>query len=108
VSTPQIAGASGSFRVVQASDAKGESDLAKASRHLFWLINKASRPRPSAGKKSQMNDLRCSPAVETRLWKIRNLLYRAVQDSMLKEQGEGLLAVKQAYDDIAALLDELQ
>ncbi len=49
-----------------------------------------------------MNDLRCSPAVETRLWKIRNLLYRAVQDSILKEQGEGLLAVKQAYDDIAA------
>ncbi|MDK4715431.1 hypothetical protein [Rhizobium sp. CNPSo 4039] len=55
-----------------------------------------------------MNDARCSPAVETRLWKIRNLLYRAVQDSILKEQAEGHPAVKQAYEEISALLDQLQ
>lgn len=54
-----------------------------------------------------MNNLNCSPAVETRLWKVRNLLYRAVQETMLDHEGDVRATVKQAYEDLSVLLDEL-
>lgn len=55
-----------------------------------------------------MNDLHCSAVVEERLWTIKNLLYRAVQDTVVDQRADDPAAVKQAYEDISTLLDELQ
>ncbi len=55
-----------------------------------------------------MNELHCSPEVEERLWTIRNLLYRAVQDTIPDQHTDDAAAVKQAYEEITTLLDELR
>jgi hypothetical protein len=55
-----------------------------------------------------MNEnLDCSSEFERRLWDIRDLLYRAVQDDIAAKTEDARVATKEAYEKLSGLLDRL-
>jgi hypothetical protein len=55
-----------------------------------------------------MNEnLDCSSEFERRLWDIRDLLHRAVQDDIAAKTEDARVATKEAYEKLSGLLDRL-